>query len=290
MPRSIHTLQKKYQSSVSLNNLDSLLSLATRETREALFSHPERPVTLLEYGRFLYFLRRFKKGYSIAVLRGHKEFFGLDFIVTPATLVPRPDTELLVESALKIIKSSTQKIVLIDIGTGTGCIPISILKNVPEKITTLATDIAGQSLTVAKKNAERHSVSITFLRGNLLQPVLPLLGKTTTEKNEYSLIITANLPYLKHEQFLNEPSIQREPYRALVAENEGLARYDELFQSIVTDLIPRGCTDVTLLCEIDPSQTASFSTLVKKYAPEATLDVRKDLAGFDRTIIISFPK
>jgi hypothetical protein len=90
MPRSIHTLQKKYQSSVSLNNLDSLLSLATRETREALFSHPERPVTLLEYGRFLYFLRRFKKGYSIAVLRGHKEFFGLDFIVTPATLVHRP--------------------------------------------------------------------------------------------------------------------------------------------------------------------------------------------------------
>ena len=301
---TIIDLQKKHPALTSFD-LDLLLTAAIKKPKEFLYSHPEYRLSPWQRLRLKYFLFLQKKGYSVAAIAKHKEFYGLpagqaglDFFVNRHVLIPRPETELMVEEAAREItnvklqmsnqiQNPNAKLILIDVGTGSGCVPISIFKTLqptptPPKrgITLFATDISRSALRVAKKNAKNHRVNIKFLRGNLLQPILKKYSLLPTP---YSLIITANLPYLTEQQFQSEPSIQREPKIALVAEKNGLALYEELFKQI--PLLPTPHS-LLLLLEIDPSQTEKISKLIKQYFPSANLAIKKDLAGRDRLVII----
>jgi release factor glutamine methyltransferase len=253
-------------------DFELLKAHAIKKPKEFLYSHPEYRLSVWELLKLKYFIFLRKYGYSIAAITKHKEFYGLDFFVNKYVLIPRPDTELMVTEAIEEIKKTNRKI-LVDIGTGSGCIPISILKNLAEPIRTYAIDISGQALKVAKKNAENHEVKIQFFQGNLLEPILKLISD--------KVVITANLPYLTEQQFQNEPSIQREPKNALVADNSGLALYEELLQQIKTS----GLT-ATIFLEIDPSQTEAINKLVIKYLPESKIEVKKDLGGLNRLVKI----
>jgi release factor glutamine methyltransferase len=166
---------------------DLLLAHAIKKPKEFVYSYPEYRLSIWQKLRLKYFLFLYKKGYSVAAITKHKEFYGLDFFVNKHVLIPRPDTELLVAEAIEEIKNPTPcpspnrggikgGVVLIDVGAGSGCIPISILKNLPESIPTYAIDISGQALEVAKKNAKNYDVKIKFFRGNLLEPIIPCLG------------------------------------------------------------------------------------------------------------------
>ena len=287
-----------YNSSKRINKLDAeiLLAHVIQKTREFLFANPEFEINFWQKIKFEHLVKQRQKNIPVAYLIGHKEFFGLDFLVNKSVLVPRPDTELMVETATTEINkqiSINKKFLLIDVGTGSGCIPISILKTQEHKnIKTIAIDVSKKALCVAKKNAKKHNVEIEFLHGNLLEPMFQL-SELRTKNTE--LIITANLPYITEQQFQNEPSIQHEPKLALVADNEDLALYEELLRQI-SSLAHRSSDGVqseggflvphSTFLEIDPSQTEKIKILIKKYLPEASIKVEKDLAGLDRLIII----
>ena len=250
-------------------------------------------------------------GVPLAYLTGHKEFYGLDFLVNKHTLIPRPDTEMLVQEVLNKISpyageahgeaGEGVRIMLIDVGTGSGCIPIAIQSQVTSyklQVTSFATDISKQALAIAKKNAKKHNADITFLCGHLLAPIQKLypdtgqdlacgLYNSTTLQLYSHSIITANLPYLTEEQFITEPSIQHEPKYALVADNNGLALYEELLIQI-KNTVSSYVHHVSCFMEIDPSQSATMTKLIQTHFPHAGIEIKKDLAGNDRVVCVDF--
>ncbi|MBI5728880.1 MAG: peptide chain release factor N(5)-glutamine methyltransferase [Candidatus Magasanikbacteria bacterium] len=290
---TIKTLRHRYALTGIHQDVDLLLAESIQKNTAFLDTHPEYRLRASEYLRFHWFLRRYRRGYSVAVVVGHKEFFGLDFLVNQHTLIPRPETELMVEEALRTMNNNESRImnrgvILIDVGTGSGCIPIAIMKTLKyQNIKTIAIDISRSALRVAKKNAEFHHVKIGFLSGSLLEPILknPSLCPSPIRGGvRGGVVITANLPYLTREQVASEPSVRREPLTALVSEEGGLTHYRELFTQVqqIKPVIP-----TTILCEIDPSQSERMRTMVKSSFPAALVEIKKDLAGRDRLAVIT---
>ncbi|MFA7314958.1 MAG: peptide chain release factor N(5)-glutamine methyltransferase [Candidatus Magasanikbacteria bacterium] len=277
---------------IPLLDKEILLAYVIKKSREFLFANPEFEINFWQKIKFEKLIKQRQKNISVAYLIKHKEFFGLDFFVNKNVLVPRPDTEIMVEQVLKEIQNSKfkiQNLLLIDIGTGSGCIPISVIKTLKqENMKTIAVDISKKALYIAKRNAQRHNVDIKFLHGNLLEPVIKILEHGFNKSNEFvQIVLTANLPYITEQQFQTEPSIQQEPKLALVADNEGLALYEELLKQIVqllsSFLFPHSSF---LYFEIDPTQTEKIKILIKKYLPKANIEIKKDLSGLDRLVII----
>lgn len=272
---NIETIRRRYLSGLPSWEADQLLQLGAKKDKTFILTNPKYRLKFYELVLFFILLFRFRRGIPLAYLAGQKEFFGLDFIVNKHTLIPRPDTELMVEEAIKII-ASKKEITLIDIGTGSGCIPIAILKNVkPAPVKTFAIDISEGALKTAKKNADKHGTNIIFKKGDLLIPVLSELSG--------EVIITANLPYLTKEQFDTEPSIQKEPRSALVTDEGGLALYKKLLVQMKNIKQP-----VTALFEIDPGQTDKIKELIVNTISSAQVKIKTDLAGRDRLVIINF--
>ena len=295
-----------------INNNEELLLLtkASGKSKEWLLAHPEYKNfwALLKYK---YYLKKLNQGVPMAYILGRKEFFGLDFLVNKHTLIPRPDTETLVDNVIDEISNfqfPISNILLIDVGTGTGCIPITILnklnklssrdlqgrgdptvgllrytRNDKNKINAIATDISKDALKVARKNAKKYKVAIKFLYGDLLSPVLQAYKLTDLQ----ALVITANLPYLKEDWWVHEPSIQREPKSALVSDDKnGLELYEKLLRQIQTLRYSIFNIQYSILLEIDPRQSTQIFPLIQKYLPEASIEIVKDLSGFDRVVKI----
>lgn len=262
-----------------------LLAHVLQKPREFLIAHPEWRISKTQQIRYTYLSWKLRHGYPLTYLTGHREFYGLDFLVNKYTLVPRPETELMVELVSeKIKKSNGQMITLIDVGTGSGCIPISVIRSSDHLlITTYATDISRGALKVAKKNAKKHSANITFLHGNLLEPIIK---KSSIFDLRSEILITANLPYLTQNQFDSESSIQKEPHSALVANDNGLALYKELLEQIKL-LVTNSELRTTLFMEIDPNQTAPLTSHCKEHFPHGTIQTHKDLLGHDRIVSLT---
>ncbi len=268
-----------------IDRLDAELILAhvLKKKREFVITHPEFLVPCFPKFRFQNSVSKRTKGIPLAYLTGHKEFFGLDFLVNKHTLIPRPETEVLIEEALKEIKKNTT---IIDVGTGSGCIPISIIKSLKANSTTYATDISAKALRMARKNAAKHAVEIKFFKGNLLEPIIKNYDLLTIGSE---LIITANLPYLTQKQFDEEVSIQHEPHSALVAEDNGLALYKNLLNQIQF-LISNFQFRISAFFEIDPSQSLPLSKHVHNLFPNPEIKIIKDGMGNDRVIHIIIDK
>lgn len=282
---TIRELQRKYNSLDRLD-LELLIAKSICKPKDFILIHPEYKLSFLENLRLLYFIYLRKQGYSVACIIGHREFYGLDFLVNKKVLIPRPETEMVVDEVIEILNNELKvihdKIVLIDVGTGSGCIPISILKNTKESVRTFAIDISKPALKIAQKNAKKHVVNIQFLHGNLLKP---LFHNSKFILPNSKLIITANLPYLTEQQFCSEKSIQKEPKLALVADKNGLALYEELLKQIKSLLLSFKF-QISLFLEIDPSQTAEISNLIQQILPKAVFEIKKDLSGRDRLVKI----
>ena len=276
-------------SSKKINQLDAeiLLAHVIKKSREFLFTNPDFEINFWQKIKFENLVIQRQKNIPVAYLVGHKEFFGLDFLVNKNVLVPRPDTELMVEETLKHLNTLSpnyNNVLLIDVGTGSGCIPISIRKSVLSaypNLPTIAIDVSKKTLCVAKK----HTVKIKFLHGNLLEPILKIEHGSNGLNGFEQIIVTANLPYITEQQFQNEQSIQHEPKIALVAENDGLALYEKILQQIKQITNTYNLKTKTYF-EIDPTQTDKIKILIKKYLPESNIEVKKDLAGLDRLVII----
>jgi release factor glutamine methyltransferase len=266
-----------------------LVSFVLHKDEVFILAHPEFKINKRQDERIADLIERRAAGEPIAYLLGYQEFFGLKFHTANSTLIPRPETELLVEEALGILArehgSTGAHFQIIDIGTGSGCIAISLAhKSSRDLIASgqkiLAIDIEPKAVKLARKNAHLNKVKdlIDFKVGNLLEPLLA----SKTETHNSNILIAANLPYLTPEQVKHSPTIQHEPATALVSGPDGLKHYRELFKQIKK----LQAKSVTLLCEIDDTQGASMSELIKKELPDAQFLIKKDLGGYDRLAVI----
>ncbi len=221
-------------------------------------------------------------------IKGWVEFYKLKFKVTPDVLIPRPETELLVDevsSCIKYYVSSIKgkDILVLDIGTGAGNIAISVAKNTSDvKIT--ATDVSTSALKVSKQNAKLHGVSkrIEFIQSNLLQ-------KPIIQNTKYKiLILVTNLPYIPTERIVYlDPSVKDfEPHLALDGGRDGFELYRKLFAQIVE----KNLNPDLIICEIDHTQGEVATREAQKYFPEAKVEVKKDLAHKQRILIIKFTR
>lgn len=272
-----------------------LLAHATKREKSSLLAHPEYSLDPEEEKTLRNFFERRLQHEPIAYIIRHKEFYGYDFIVTPDTLVPRPETELLVELALNKIESGIlnleyreKKVTVADIGTGSGNIIISLVKEGEKlyqvaSIKYYASDISERALIVAKENAKKHHVDniIEFHKSDLLES-LPKEIFSTDE-----IIITANLPYLSEEIYESSPEDVKnfEPKSALFSDQAGLDHYYRLFEQVKNISKP-----TTLFLEISPEQTPLLEKNIPLFFPQASLKIHQDLAQKDRVAEICMVK
>lgn len=225
-----------------------LLAHALTCKRVEIYTRWDEPVADDRRGRFRELIKRRLDGCPTMYLVGRREFFALEFEVTPAVLIPRPETELLVAETLKRIKSMTNPRVL-DVGTGSGCIAVAIAHRQKNAQVT-AIDISAETLAVARRNAAKHRVAdrIRFLEGDLFGPLAP------AEKFD---VIMSNPPYVALADWEGLPSHIREhePRVALEAGPDGFAVLDRLIPGAVDHLAPAG----HLLLEIGATQEEGVS-------------------------------
>jgi release factor glutamine methyltransferase len=261
-----------------------LLSLAGDFSREYILAHPEKKLTNQQIKKYKSFLKRRCDGEPIAYISGKKEFYGLEFIVNKNVLIPRPETELLVEEVLQEIQNDachqTEKLpeAIVDVGTGSGNIIISILKNLPEKlrekINFYALDVSKSALRFSKQNAKKHRVDkkIKFIESNLLEYFLK--KKKNIFENFY---IVSNLPYVSRALYeKNKSKLKFEPKSALLGDKKGLGHYENLFKQ-VKKLLAASCL-LSIAIEISPEQKPELTRIIRKILPNASVKFQKDLA------------
>jgi len=284
-------LQIKKTSRSPQLDAEVLLSFVLNKPKEFLYAHPDYHLTKNQHSKFQTLISRRAAGLPIAYLLGHKEFYGLDFMVNKNVLVPRPETELMVDEVLNYIKinlrSKIKNLQLIDIGTGSGCIPISIAKNLSRisNIKYYGLDISQPALALAKRNAKLHHVSrkIKFIKSDLLKNILNSLFII----HNSSIIITANLPYLTPAQYRANPDLKYEPRQALLAGSDGLKYYRLLLKQIKNLLrTAPSALPLTVFLEIDPGQTKKIQKVIHSYFPLTPILVQKDLAGLNRLFVV----
>lgn len=217
-------------------------------------------------------------------IKGWVEFYKLKFKVTEDVLIPRPETELLVDEVLNFYTLNPKPYTLIDIGTGSGNIAVSIAKNAIG-IKIIATDISSKALKIARQNAKFHHVEdkITFLKSNLL-------SNYHLQPFTYPLIIVTNLPYIPTERipYLDSSVKDFEPKVALDGGEDGFELYRKLFSQIST-LQPLGFKPKLLTGEVDYTHGEIAVNEGLKYFPAAAVEVKTDLSHKQRILKITFP-
>ncbi len=249
-----------------------LLAQVTGRPRAWVLAHGEAPLSLTASQRLARQLAALHAGTALPYLLGEWEFFGRPFYVAPSALIPRPETELLVETALDVAKPKAEGLPVVDVGTGSGCIAVT-LASAWEDVHILATDRSPGALQLARKNAGRHQVSdrITFLCGDLLGPLETAFG-----------LICANLPYIPTHRLALLEVGRREPIAALDGGPDGLELIRRLIQQLPKRLRPGGHA----LLEMDKTHGEAVHRLAAEILPGAHITVRKDLAGDDRLLVI----
>jgi release factor glutamine methyltransferase len=263
------------QAGVDSPELDAGLLLAhlLGVSRAYLLAHPERPLAPGEEQAYAALLQRRANREPLPYLTGHREFYGLDLLVNPHMLIPRPETELLVELALTITPPASP-LLIADVGTGSGAIAIALAVHLPQALV-YASDVSGAALALAAENARRHGVAerIRFLSGDLCS-ALP----------EPVHLLVSNPPYLGDADLAEAPpEVARfEPRPALYGGADGLAVIRRLLAGAGPFMLPGGA----LLLEIGAAQGAAARALARQSFPAALVEVRPDYAGLDRLLLV----
>jgi len=256
-----------------------LLAHVLGVSRAYLLAHPERALTDVEWEAFAQLVARSARGEPLFYLIGEREFYGLPFKVTPAVLIPRPETEHLVDAALEWARSRAYRayapLIFADIGTGSGCIAVALAVYLPNS-RGYATDLSPEALAVARENAARHGVAhrLTFLEGDLCAP-LP----------EPVDLLIANLPYVARSEWegLDLAIREYEPILALDGGPDGLDVIRRFLAQAPGFLRPMGA----VFLEIGAGQGAAVLDLARRAFPQAVIRLLKDAAGLDRVVAIT---
>ncbi len=242
--------------------------------RADLLARPETPLAPAQSAALEGLMARRERREPLAYVLGRREFHGLDFRVTPAVMVPRPETETLVEEALAWARSRPAPVTVADVGTGSGCIVVTLAARLPD-VRFLATDVSPAALAVAEENAHRHGVAgrVRLLSGHLLQP---LPGPVD--------LVVANLPYVPSGRLDSlQPEVRdHEPRGALDGGPDGTDLLRPLLRQAGSYLRPGGA----LMLEIDEEQGPALAEAARSAFPAATVSVLPDLSGRDRVLVV----
>ena len=245
-----------------------LLSHVLGVEKSHLYGYPENLLSPEQTGRFADCLRERIAGKPTQYITGAQEFYGITFHVEPGALIPRPETELLVEEALS--RASREERIL-DLGTGSGCVAVAIKANAPATSIT-ATDISGRALRVARRNAAEHGLHIEFVRCDLDTAFQPL---------SFGMVV-CNPPYVPLKDLPGlQQELRYEPSEALFGGQDGLAVYRRLIASVGTVLTPEGW----LLLELGYNGRSAVEEMFSESDWHPPI-VRADLAGIDRVLAV----
>ena len=244
-----------------------LLAQALVVERASLFAHPERALTPRQSRCFQALLARRARGEPVAYILGRRGFYDIDLRVTPATLIPRPETELLLEEALRLSESLPDATVA-DIGTGSGALAIAFQRRRPG-CKVYATDSCAEALAVARDNAERYAKEVVFLQGHLAQPLI--------ERGIRVDLLMANLPYIASDELAQLAVADYEPTLALDGGADGLDCIRGLLRQ--AGAVCRAGAHVLL--EIGAGQGDAVKQLVWRHCG-AQATILRDYAGLER--------
>ncbi|HEU0175290.1 MAG TPA: peptide chain release factor N(5)-glutamine methyltransferase [Blastocatellia bacterium] len=259
-----------------LLDAQTLLAEALGEDRTYLIINFNRQLPEDLLSKFRAMVNRRAAGEPLQYITGHQEFFGLDFEVTPDVLIPRPETELIVEETIRIVqKYGIARPVIVDVGAGSGAIAVALAREL-SAARVIASDISEAALRVARHNAARHGLGdrVGFVASDLLDAFA---------EEDFADFILSNPPYVSEEEM---PSLQREvrdwePRLALTDSNDGLSLYRRLLKGAPSHLKPGG----HLICEMGYIQSERISAMVNHnvWGAGRLLD---DLQGIPRTIVL----
>jgi len=263
-------------SSISYLEAEILLCFVKKISREELYLNPDIILSDTQEENFNTVVTNRAKGMPLAYITGKKEFYGRDFVVNDSVLIPRPETEMIIDETRAAVKKIPVSLI-IDIGTGSGCIGITLALELTN-IDVIACDIDLKALETARTNAKDYGVDnrITYVKSDLLKEI-----------DKKADIVVVNLPYVLEtdKENLDEKhavSLKYEPHNALYAGIDGL----DLYKRLVVEL--KGKLPKLLILEIDPRQAIALSKTINESLCPKSLQIKKDLAGHDRLIIASF--
>ncbi|GAA5343233.1 MAG: peptide chain release factor N(5)-glutamine methyltransferase [Anaerolineaceae bacterium] len=249
-----------------------LLSYVLEQPQTWILANPEAELSTAQRAELTALVARLKQGEPLPYLTGRQEFFGLSFEVSPVVLIPRPETELLVETALSWLRSHPAANSAVDVGTGSGCIAISLAANTPT-LHIVATDISTEALAIAQGNAQFHHVEdrIAFRQADLIPKELGRFD-----------MICANLPYIPTRKLAEVNSLPFEPASALDGGPDGLALIKRCLACAPAHIRAPGM----LLFEIEATTGDAGLALACNAFPQAKISLMPDLAGKDRLLTI----
>lgn len=253
-------------------DVQTLLAHILGKPRTWLLTHPEDLLSSQALSTFRKDINLLVEGIPLPHVLGRWEFYGLEFTVTPDTLIPRPETESLVEQALTWLSNKSNRRLGVDLGTGSGCIAVALAKHIRD-LSIIAVDISAQALSVARSNTIQHQVSdrVHCLQADLFPPV----------DCQFDLIC-ANLPYIPTGTLRTLKIYGKEPSLALDGGVDGLDLIRRFLNRAPALISPGGL----ILVEIEASQGLQVGSLARQVFPNAEIRVLVDLAGHNRLVAI----
>jgi release factor glutamine methyltransferase len=249
-----------------------LLAHILGKTRSWVVAHPESVLSSRESGVLEQALKKLEERVPLPYIIGHWEFHGMDFLIDGSVLIPRPETELMVDHAMEWLACHPQQRLAADIGTGSGCIAISLAARIPD-LTVYACDLSSEAIEVANRNVRQHDLEgrVHICRADLFEGLPSPVD-----------LICANLPYIPSADTLRLEVSRHEPMMALDGGEDGLQQIRRLLLSARPWINPQGL----ILIEIEARQGASAYALTVNQFQGASIQVTRDLAGFDRLLSI----
>ena len=214
-------------------------------------------------------LKELKEGKPVQYIVGNVDFYDINLLVNENVLIPRFETETLIEKTINYAKELTEPLEILDIGTGSGAIAITLAKHLNCHV--LATDISKKAIEIAKENAKRNDVQIDFKQSDILKNV----------QGKFDVIIS-NPPYIAKEEVIDPLVKNNEPNIALYADNNGLYFYEEILKNIKPYLKEK----CLIAFEIGMTQSKAITKLAQNFLPQSKIITEKDLTGKDRYIFI----
>lgn len=271
---------------------ESLLAHVLKRDQAWLLAHPESLVSSSQAKTYAKLIAGRTRHLPFAYLTGEKWFYGRPFAVTKDVLIPRPETELMVEAVLSFLSSREERhaaegsLSILDIGTGSGAIGLTLAAELPKSKAVLY-DVSAKALAVAKTNAKRLKLGrrIRFKKVDILKKrsLDSTFGFTRNDKRD--VVLVANLPYLPLATWkAAQPEVRlHEPKLALVSGTDGLDHYRALFKNLVQWKRKPKC----IALEAEPGQFEELSKLARQVMPDARIEIIKDLHGDERVLVMS---
>lgn len=244
--------------------------------RTSLMQQINKGMSSAEWDTYSQWIKRVGANEPYQYITGVEEFYGLEFIVSPDVLIPRPETEQLVENVLiyrNELWSEKEKVVAVDVGTGSGAIAISLALE-GKLIEMTGVDLSLDALEIASRNASKHQAKVKFLHSDLLN--------TLIQTEQQVDIIVSNPPYipLNQKELLDHNVVGFEPHMALFAEEDGLYFYRKIIEQAKKVLKSKGM----IAFEVGIDQAEQVAIIIKEHFPNAQCKIKKDLQGIDRMV------